>query len=105
MNPKDAAVERQASRCRLVNVEFETIQKEYSHGYIRCPGRGAAVEVVDRDTNASCRLFLHDLGDDEDEEMIRMIDAAGAARRHFEKVGSQRPHGRWLATARGRLKA
>jgi hypothetical protein len=79
MNPKDAAVDRQASRCRQVNVEFETIRTQYSHGYVQCPGRGAAVEVVDKDTNASCKLFLDDLGDDEDQGLIRMIDAAGAA--------------------------
>jgi hypothetical protein len=79
MNPKDQAVDRQASRCRQVNVEFETIRKEYAHGYVQCPGPGAAVEVVDKHTNASCRLVLHDLGDNEDEGLIRMIDAAGAA--------------------------
>ncbi len=79
MNPKDEAVERQAARCRLVNVEFGTVRKEYAHGFIQCPGPGAAVEVIDKHTNASCRLFLHDLGDDEDQGLIKMIDAAGAA--------------------------
>jgi hypothetical protein len=79
MNPKDEAVDRQAARARTVNVEYETVRKEYSHGYVQCPGAGAAVEVVDKHTNASCRLFLHDLGDDEDRELVIMIDAAGAA--------------------------
>ena len=79
MNPKDEAVERQAVRCRSVNVEFETIRKEYAHGYVQCPGPGAGVEVIDKKTNASCRLFLHELGDDEDRALIGMIDAAGAA--------------------------
>jgi hypothetical protein len=79
MKPKDAAVERQASRCRTVNVEFETVRKEYAHGYVQCPGDGAAVEVVDKNTGASCKLFLHELGDDEDQELVMMIDAAGAA--------------------------
>jgi len=79
MNPKDEAVEREAARYRVVNVEFETIRKEYSHGFVQCPGPGAAVEVICKKTNASCRLFLHDLGGDEDQGLIRMIDAAGAA--------------------------
>jgi hypothetical protein len=79
MNSKDEAVDRQASQCRLVNVEFATIRKEYSHGYVQCPGPGAAVEVIDKHTSASCRLVLQDLGDDEDAELVRMIDAAGAA--------------------------
>jgi hypothetical protein len=79
MNAKDEAVEREVARGRLVNVEFETIRKTYSHGCVQCPGPGAAVEVVDKKTNASCRVFLHDLGAQPDEEFVKMIDAAGAA--------------------------
>ena len=79
MNPKDEAVDRQASQCRLVNVEYQMIREEYEHGYVQCPGCGATVEVVDKHSSASCRVFLPDLGDDEDRVLIKMIDAAGAA--------------------------
>ena len=79
MNQKDEAVERQVARGRLVNVEFETIKKTYSHGCVQCPGPGAAVEVVDKNTSASCRVFLHDLGAEADQEFVKMINAAGAA--------------------------
>ena len=79
MNPKDEAVERQAVRCRSVNVEYATIRKEYAPRIRPMSWAGAAVEVVDKHTSASCRLFLHELGDDDDKGLIRMIDAAGAA--------------------------
>ncbi len=32
MNPKDEAVDRQAARGRIVNVEFETVRKEIRTG-------------------------------------------------------------------------
>ena len=83
VNPKDEAVDRQAVRGRSVNVEFATVRKEYSHGYVQCPGPGATVELVDKRTNASCRLFLHDLGGNEDQELITMIDAAAPCSMRF----------------------
>ena len=79
LNMKDVAVERQVERKRLVNVEFEMVRKEYAHGYVQCKGPGAAIEVVDKETGASCKVFLHELGAEPDQEFIKMVDAAGAA--------------------------
>jgi hypothetical protein len=88
MNPKDEAVNREAARCRLVNVEYETVRKKYSHGFVQCLGPGVTVEVICKNTNASCRLFLHELGDDEDHELSTLIDAAGAALNAILKIRS-----------------
>jgi hypothetical protein len=70
-------VDREAARGRLVNVEFEMLRENYAHGYVLCHGPGASVEVIDKNTNASCKLFLHDLGGEPDQELAKMIDIAG----------------------------